>query len=199
MSNTAGTSFISPRIGAGLKRWALAIGMSVAALAATAASAAPVVVGSVNPSTKRLTVFEDLLVRSFADGAPIERFYGGYSTGSKAYFLTRAGKRAGGGCRTEVFRLVRIAGNRVAIADPGKPSIAWNPQILSNMYATFDCTSTDCMNCLSGDASDPLGADMSNPGCACEVVGGAFNGVCDTAMPGTGGPYGPGAIVVAAP
>jgi hypothetical protein len=64
------------------------------------------------------------------------------------------------------------------------------------MYATFDCTSTDCLNCMSGDPGDPLGADLDNPGCVCDP---AFGGTCETTKPGLSGPYGPGAIVVAGP
>jgi hypothetical protein len=175
--------------------WVMACSLGLLGLAAASAGAAPVVVGSVNPVTKRITVFEDLMVKTFADGTAIQHFHGGYSTPSKAYFLVRSGQAAKRGCHTEVFRLVRISGNRVAIADTANPMVAWNPKgILTNMYATFDCTSTDCMNCLTGDpVNDPLGADLDNPGCACEPNG-VFTGTCNTSKPGLGGPYGPGAL-----
>jgi hypothetical protein len=57
------------------------------------------------------------------------------------------------------------------------------------------------MNCLTGNPGDPLGANPDS-GCACERIGdggGPLTGGCTTARPGTGGPYEPGDIVVAAP
>jgi hypothetical protein len=164
-------------------KWVAVCGLLLVATGATSASAAPVVVGSVNPVTNRVTVFEDLMVKTFADGGMIQHFYGGYGSESGAYFLVRAGKTAMGGCRTEVFRLVRIPGNRVAIADPSNPSVAWNPQIPSKMFATFDCTSTDCLFCESDNPSDPLGA-QSTSGCMCTQTG-ALAGVCEKARPGS--------------
>ena len=164
-------------------KWGVALGLLLAALGSTA-SAAPVVVGSVNPQTNRVTIFEDLMVKTFSDGGRIQYFHGGYGAESRSYFLVRAGKSASGGCRTEVFRLVRLANNRLAIADSSNPSIAWNPQILSNMFATFDCTSSDCLFCVSGNQDDPLGSDPES-GCACDQGTGSFAGKCESVRPGT--------------
>jgi hypothetical protein len=181
-----------------LKRWAILSGAIFVTLVATTANAAPVVVGSVDPLTKRVTVFEDLLVKTFADGTPILNLYGKYNSASKDYFLIRAGTNATGGCRTEAFQLVKIAGNRLAIASSSNPSIAWNPTLIpSKMFATFDCTSSDCLFCEASDTSDPLGGDPNND-CACTQTG-SLAGVCTKTRPGLGGPYGPGAIVVAGP
>jgi hypothetical protein len=174
-------------------KWGIAFGMLLAAFGATSASAAPVVVGSVNPQTNRVTIFEDLMVKTFSDGGRILYFHGGYGAGSGTYFLVRMGKSASGGCRTEVFRLVKLANNRLAIADSSNPLTAWNPQILSNMFATFDCTSTDCLFCVSGDQNDPLGSDPQS-GCACDQGTGSFAGTCTSVRPGTLS-YGPAQIV----
>jgi hypothetical protein len=164
-------------------KWVAVCGVFLVATGATSASAAPVVVGSVNPVTNRVTVFEDLMVRTFADGGIIQHFHGGYGSGSGTYFLVRAGKTATGGCRTEVFRLVRVSGNRLAIADSSNPSNPWNPQILQQMFATFDCTSTDCLFCISGNPDDPLGTDPDS-GCVCDQTG-AFSGKCEKVKPGS--------------
>ena len=174
-------------------KWGVALGVLLIALGATTTNAAPVVVGSVNPVTNRVTIFEDFMVKTFADGGMIQHFHGGYGTGSRAYFLVRAGKSATGGCRTEFFRLVRIENNRLAIADPSNNSMAWNPQIISKMFATFDCTSSDCLFCESADQNDPLGADPES-GCACNQGTGSFAGTCQSARPGTLS-YGPLQIV----
>ena len=176
-------------------KWAIAFGVLLVTLGATTTHAAPsaVVVGSVNPLTNRVTIFEDLMVKTFADGGVIQHFHGGYGTGSRAYFLVRAGKSASGGCRTEFFRLVRLENNRLAIADPSNNSIAWNPNILSKMFATFDCTSSDCLFCESGDQNDPLGTDPQS-GCACNQGDGSFAGACQSARPGTFS-YGPQQIL----
>ena len=174
-------------------KWSVALGLLFIALGATSASAAPVVVGSVNPLTNRVTIFEDLMVKTFADGGMIHHFHGGYGAGSGTYFLMRAGKTAAGGCRTEFFRLVRIANNRLAIADSSNPLVAWNPQIISKMFATFDCTSSDCLFCESGNQNDPLGTDPDS-GCACNQGTGSFAGTCTSARPGTLS-YGPPQII----
>ena len=165
-------------------------GVLLVALGAATTNAAPVVVGSVNPITNRVTIFEDLMVKNFADGGPIQHFLGGYGSISKAYFLMRAGKSATGGCRTEFFRLVRLENNRLAIADPSISSMPWNPHILQKMFATFDCTSSDCLFCESGNPNDPLGADPDS-GCACsENTGGS----CLSVRPGSLS-YGPQQIL----
>lgn len=162
-----------------------------AAFAAGAAQAEPLVVASVDPYTLRVTVFEDLLVKKFSDGSAITRLYGKHNAISNGFQLLRAGKLANGACRTEVFALVRLSGNRLAIAAPGNPSIAWNRLIPQKMFATFDCTSYDCFSCDSSNAADPMGTQPETQ-CACRDG----NGSCNTVAPGTGGPYGPGALVI---
>jgi hypothetical protein len=174
-------------------KWGVAFAALLAALGATNASASPVIVGSVNPQTNRVTIFEDLMVKTFADGGRIQYFHGGYGAASGTYFLVRMGKSASGGCRTEVFRLVRLSNNRLAIADPSNLSLPWNGQIPSNMFATFDCTSTDCLFCVSGDQNDPLGADPQS-GCGCDQGTGSFAGTCTSVRPGTLS-YGPLQII----
>jgi len=173
-------------------------------VASLAASAAPVVVGSYDPATKQSLAFYDLLVSSFADGTPITKLYTAYSRVSKAFFLVRGGRHANGaGCRKEVFRLVPVAGNRLALADPAKPSTAWQAnQILTQIFATFDCTSFACMDCISSDPSDPLGAgtNLEQPSCVCNPdLASSAQGECTTTKPGLGGPYGAGEIVVQPP
>ena len=169
-------------------KWGVVFGVLLVSTAAATTNAAPVVVGSVNPITNRVNIFEDLMVKTFADGGQIQHFLGGYGSVSKAYFLMRAGKTATGGCRTEFFRLVRLENNRLAIADPDNFAAPWNPHILQKMFATFDCTSTDCLFCESGNPNDPMGADP-NSGCAC-----TDGGSCQKVAPGSLS-YGPQQIV----
>jgi hypothetical protein len=88
-----------------------------AALVSHNANAGPVVVGSINPDTRQVTIFQDLLVKKFQDGTPIHNIYGRFFDTSKEFIMVRAGKSADGGCQTDAFRLVRITGNRLAIAD----------------------------------------------------------------------------------
>jgi hypothetical protein len=150
-----------------------------------------VVVGGYDPQTHVAWTFSDVLVSSFADGTPIERLRVGYSAASSSYYFNRAGRNATGGCRSEFFRLVPISGNRLAIADPANPNIAWNLKLIpQKMYATFDCTSTSCMSCGSSPSTD-----LDAPHCVCDTQDGA----CTTTKPGLGGPYGPGQVVFQAP
>jgi hypothetical protein len=55
-----------------MKHWVGATALLLTALMSTSAAAAPMVVGSVNPATKQVTIFQDLLVSSFSDGTPIQ-------------------------------------------------------------------------------------------------------------------------------
>ena len=166
------------------------------ALAGPAAFAQTVVVGSVDPQTQAVTIFKDILVSSFADGLPITKMYGKHSAISNGFQLLRAGKQANGACRTEVFTLVRLSGNRLAIAAPLTSTNGmlkpWDPRILpQKMFATFDCTSTSCAFCDSGNPLDPMGTDP-NSSCACSDGGSG----CQKVGPGMGGPYGPGDLVI---
>ena len=65
-----------------------------AALAAGTACADPVIVGSVDPQSMRVTIFEDLLVKRFADGSAISRLYGKYDSISNGFQFLRVGKLA---------------------------------------------------------------------------------------------------------
>jgi len=163
------------------------------ALAAGVARADPVIVGSVDPQSMRVTIFEDLMVKKFADGSAITKLYGKYNAISNGFQFLRAGKLANGACHTEVFNLVRLAGNRLAIAAPGNPSLAWEPRLIpQKMFATFDCTSYDCMSCDSSNPLDDPQGTQSGTHCVCRD---ATGGTCNTVAPGTAGPYGPGALV----
>lgn len=174
---------------------------ALAAAATQAFAAGPVVVGRYDPSSGLAYTMENVYVSSFADGTPITKFAIGYSQPSKAYYLLRAGQPKGGGCRKEVFRLVPISGNRLAIADPNNINLAWgvNP-IPTRLYATFDCTSATCMDCVASDGTGSGVGSLEEPYCVCSpVAGSAGQGECTTNKPGTGGPYGVGAIVIQAP
>jgi hypothetical protein len=180
-----------------LRRALLALSVALPALAI----AQPVVVGSVNPTTQRITIFEDILVSTFADGTPITRMWGksnGSTNGiSNGFQWLRAGRTLAGECRTEVFTLVRISGNRLAVAVSVNGVLTpWDPRrIPQKMFATFDCTSTSCFACDSGNPSDPMGTNP-NSGCICSD---GASGQCTKTAPGLGGPYGPGELVILAP
>ena len=172
------------------------------ALAAPAlAFAQPVVVGSINPVTQRITIFEDILVTSFADGTPITRMWGksnGSTNGiSNGFQWLRAGKTANGACRTEVFTLVRISGNRLAVAVTMNGVLKpWDWRLIpQKMFATFDCVSMGCFACDSGNPADPMGTDP-NSSCVCSD---SASGQCQQTKPGLGGPYGPADLVVLTP
>ena len=81
-------------------------------LLATSAIAAPVVVGSVNPVTHQVTIFQDMLVTTFPDGTPIQHIYGRFDTVTHEFLMVRTGKMADGDCRTDALRLLRLSGNR---------------------------------------------------------------------------------------
>src|SRR5262245_17466716 len=109
-----------------MKPWVGAAALLLAALLSTNAIAAPVVVGSVKPATKQVTIFQDLLVSSFPDGTPIQHLYGRFDDGSHEFLLVRAGKTSEGGCRTDAFWLLRIAGNRLALALDSVTHVPWD-------------------------------------------------------------------------
>lgn len=175
--------------------WRLLTCLTLLAASGAALAGPPVVVGRVEvvDGMERGYELKDVYITSFADHTPITRFKVAFSTVSNAWVFVRSGTRAGGGCRTEVFRLVRLADNRLAIADPTDPLLAWGvKKIPSKMYPTFDCTSTDCMDCRAGVDISTL--NLSQPKCVC-----ADSGTCKTTKPGLGGPYGPGDVVIQAP
>ena len=181
-------------------RTALRRALLALCLSTPTAFAQHVVVGSVDPATQRVTIFQDILVSSFADGTPITRMWGksnGFTNGiSNGFQWLRAGKTTTGACRTEVFTLVRLSGNRLAVATSvGGVLKPWDPRLLpQKMFATFDCTSTSCAACDSGNPADPMGTNP-NSGCACNDGGGQ----CQQTAPGMGGPYGSGDLVILTP
>ena len=145
----------------------LILSLATMGLAGVAAAAPNVViVGSVDPQSKQVTVFEGLLSHQFADGGPVLRIYGGYGAASEKYHLVRAGKTLNGACMTEVFQLARVSGNRLALAVSTTGQI-WNPNILQQMGPTFDCTSPDCFSCNPDHGIPAFGEE---PGCTCGTV-----------------------------
>src|SRR5260370_27284033 len=106
--------------------WQGAAGCLLAVLLATSATAARVVVGSVNPATQQVTIFQDLLVVAFPDGTPIQHIYGRFDAVTQEFVMVRAGHTAAGGCHTDAFRLLRLSGNRLALAAERIPYVPWN-------------------------------------------------------------------------
>jgi hypothetical protein len=154
-------------------------GLYVLALAispATAATPGPVVVGSVNPVTNQVTIFEDLLVKTFQDGTPIQHFHGRFDEALKQYLMVRSGRSEMGKCQTEAFRLLRVSGNRLAIALDGITDIPWNG--LGQIRPFRDCFSSTCSGwCrLLGDASTPY--DLTDTYCECRNA----SGECETGL-----------------
>lgn len=166
--------------------WRLLACLTLLAAGSSAFASSLVIVGRVDTATQYLRYeMTEVYISSFADGTPITRLQLGYSSVSKAYYFLRAGTTASGGCRTEVFRLVKLADNRLAVADPANPNIAWGvKQPWPKIRATFDCTSTSCPHC-NPVSDDSLDFDV--PRCQCQ--GGTAG--CKPRAPGTGGPYGP--------
>jgi hypothetical protein len=95
-------------------------------LLATSAIAAPVVVGSVNPVTQQVTIFQDMLVTTFPDGTPIQHLYGRFDAVTHEFLMVRTGKMADGDCRTDALRLLRLSGNRLALATDKMSYVPWN-------------------------------------------------------------------------
>ena len=95
-------------------------------LLATSAMAAPVVVGSVNPVTQQVTIFQDMLVTTFPDGTPIQYIYGRFDAVTHEFLMVRTGKMADGDCRTDALRLLRLSRNRLALATDKVSYVPWN-------------------------------------------------------------------------
>lgn len=134
------------------------------------ANAAPVVVGSVNPDTKQVTIFQDLLVKQFQDGTPIANFYGKFEESAQEFIMVRAGKSAAGNCQTDAFRLVRLSGNRLAVARDGLTRVPWNG--IGTVHTLRRCLSETCSgNCQAlGDPDTPL--DLTDYYCLCTSASG---------------------------
>ena len=79
------------------------------AFTASLAAAESAVVGSVNPFTGQATLLTDRLKTEFPDGGSIRQLYAVARGGdiSNGFVLVRAGRRASGGCHTEVIALHR--------------------------------------------------------------------------------------------
>lgn len=159
-----------------MKHWFGAAALLLAALVATSAAAAPVVVGSVNPATTQVTIFQDLLVSSFPDGTPIRHIYGRFDDVSHEFLMVRAGKTAEGDCRTDAFRLLRIPGNRLALALDSLTPVPWDG--VGTIRPLKRCFSDTCQGWCQvlGNPDTPF--DLTDYVCQC--AGGP--GACEPAL-----------------
>ena len=133
------------------------------------ANAAPVVVGSVNPETKQVLIFQDFLVKQFLDGTPILNTYGAYDENSKSFIMVRAGKTASGACQTDAFKLVRLTGNRLALTESVLNTKPWNG--VGSILQIKKCFSNTCQGSCQvlGDTSTPF--DLDDYICQCSSSG----------------------------
>lgn len=159
------------------KHWVGATALLLTALMSTSAAAAPVVVGSVNPATKQVTIFQDLLVSSFSDGMPIRHMYGRFDDVTHEFLMVRAGKTAEGGCQTDAFRLLRIPGNRLALALDSLTPVLWDGA--GTIRPLKRCFSGTCQGWCQvlGNPDTPL--DLTDYVCHCANGSGA----CEPALP----------------
>ena len=132
------------------------------------AESAPVLIGSVNPTTRAITIFQDLLVDQFLDGGPIQHLYGQHDK-SKGFFLVRAGKSVTGECVTETFKLTRLSNNGLVLASRFSP--VWD--YIGFLRPTLRCTSPTCTGCIPHQTT----ATSLAPSCEC----GSGVGLCDVA------------------
>lgn len=145
-------------------------------LLATSALAAPIVVGSVHPVTHQVTIFQDMLVTTFADGTPIQHLYGRFDAVTREFLLVRTGKMAAGDCRTEALRLLRLSGNRLALATNTVSSVPWNGTgTIRLLKLCFKGTCQGSCQVL-GNPETPL--DLQDYLCWCSNAG-----ACDVAFP----------------
>ena len=134
------------------------------------ASAEPVVVGSVNPASLQVTIFKDLLVDKFQDGTPILDVYGRYEEAEKVFVMIRAGKSADGLCQTDAFRLVRISGNRLAIAADHRTQAPWHGfEAVPTLRRCLSATCSGSCRAL-GDPDTPQ--DLTDYYCECTSASG---------------------------
>ena len=153
------------------------LGLSLLVLAASqaaAASAAPVIVGSVNPATNPVTIFKDLLVKTFPDGSPIQHIHGRYNEATQEYLLVRAGRNELGECQTDAFQLARTSNNRLAISIGGK--IAWNG--IGEIRALAFCVSDTCTQFCRVVANSSTPHDLDDYACECS----SNNGNCEATI-----------------
>jgi hypothetical protein len=109
-----------------IRHWLSAAALLLAVLMSTNVTAAPVVVGSINPATRQITIFQDILVTSFQDGTPIYHIYGDFNEASQELLMIRIGKTSEDVCQTDVLRLLRISGNRLALAADHQTQKLWD-------------------------------------------------------------------------
>ena len=159
-----------------LKHWCGAAALLLAALTSANAAAAPVVVGSVNPATQQVTIFQDLLASSFPDGTPIQHMYGRFDAVAREFVLVRAGKTSVGGCRTDAFRLLRIPNNRLALALDSLTPVLWDGNgVIRPLKLCFSETYQGWCQVL-GNPETPL--DLTDYVCRCADGPGA----CEPAL-----------------
>jgi hypothetical protein len=141
-------------------------------------NAAPVIVGSVNPETKQVLIFQDFLVKQFLDGTPILNTYGKYDEYSKSYIMVRAGKTASGSCQTDAFKLVRLTGNRLALTESPLDTKPWNG--IGSILQIKLCFSSTCQGSCQvlGDTSTPH--DLEDYICHCSS--GSANQKCEKGL-----------------
>jgi hypothetical protein len=123
-----------------------------------------------------VTIFQDMLVTTFADGTPIQHLYGRFDAVTHAFLLVRTGKMANGDCRTEALRLLRLAGNRLALATNTGSSVPWNGTgTIRLLKLCFKGTCQGSCQVL-GNPETPL--DLQDYLCWCSNAG-----ACDVAFP----------------
>jgi|GEM_PF-6108789 len=115
-------------------------------------------IGSVNPTTREMSIFRDLLVDRFPDGGPIQHLYGQHDA-TQGFFLVRAGKSASGACVTETFTLTRVANNGLVLASQFSP--VWD--YIGFLSPTMLCSSPTCSGCIPHQTT---GTSLQ-PSCQC--------------------------------
>jgi hypothetical protein len=153
---------------------------SLAALAAllclnASAIAAPVVVGSVNPVTQQVTIFQDLLVTTFPDGTPIQHIYGRFDAVPHEFIMVRTGKMANGDCRTDALRLLRLSRNRLALAIDQVSNVPWNG--MGTIHLLTQCLSGTCHGSCEVLDNPDTPQDLNDYICHC------LNGECQSILP----------------
>ncbi len=153
--------------------------LALTALLSFEASAGPVVVGSVHPDTQKITIFEDLLVKKFLDGTPITTIYGRFEPRTREFVMIRSGRTGAGGCQTDAFRLLRVSGNRLVIADRQLPRVAWDG--IGTVPTLRRCLSVQCSGMCEalGDPNTP--EDLEDFFCLCSSNSGPCVAVGDLA------------------
>jgi hypothetical protein len=159
-----------------IRHWLSAAALMLAVLMSTNVTAAPVVVGSINPATRQITIFQDILVSSFQDGTPIHHIYGNFNDISNGFLMIRAGKTSEGVCQTDVFRLLRLSGNRLALAADSLTEVPWDGT--GSIRPIKLCFSGTCHgNCQILGVPETI--DLNDYKCHCSTA----TGQCQAALP----------------